>query len=227
MRRYIFWSFSLVLGVCALILALLLFVSEQTNPYIFSSVSEVSTTTAALVLGASVYQNGALSPVLAARANRAAELYTQGKVHKILVTGDNSEVSHNEVNPVGNYLMSLGIPKEDIFLDHAGFDTYSSMYRARDVFAISRMTIVSQPFHLGRAVYIARALGIDAYGVEAGEGEYFPYNSLREIPATVKALIDLFLKREPKFLGEQYPIEGNGQATWGVATTTSLDIHVR
>ena len=227
MKRYLLWSISFILGVCALILVSLLFVTHKTTPYIFASATEAPTTTAALVLGASVYQNGKLSPVLAARANRAAELYIGGKVHKILVTGDNSEVSHNEVNPVGKYLMSLGIPKEDIFLDHAGFDTYSSMYRARDVFTISDMTIVSQPFHLGRAVYIARSLGIDAYGVEAGEGESFPYNSLREIPATVKALLDLTFKREPKFLGEQHPIEGDGSPTWADATTTSLDLHVR
>ena len=176
-----------------------------------------------MVLGASVYQNGTLSPILSARADRAIELYRLGKVKKILVTGDNGDLAHNEVNPVGNYLVARGIPKEDIFLDHAGFDTYSSMYRAREIFRIKEMLIVSQPFHLARAVYIARALGLTAYGVEAG-GEPTPYNTLREVPATIKALADLYLKREPKYLGEQYPIEGRGNDTWAdmpLSTTTA------
>lgn len=218
-RRYLLWGTWLACLGAALILSLLLYVQNVAAPFIFDTQSDAPLSTAALVLGASVYQNGALSPVLAARADRAIELYRAGKVKKILVTGDNSAISHNEVNPVGNYLLKAGIPKGDIFLDHAGFDTYSSMYRARDVFEIHSLTIVSQPFHLSRAVFIARMLGIDAVGVKAA-GETGPYNTMREIPATLKALVDLTLNRFPKYLGAQYPIGGDGSPTWADATTT-------
>ena len=215
MRRYILGVTSLILFISAATLASLLFVDFKTKTYIFSSPDAAPTTTAALVLGASVYRDGTLSPVLKARAEKAAQLYAKGRVSKILVTGDNSsDLSHNEVTPVGNYLIARGIPKEDIFLDRAGLDTYSSMYRARNMFAITRMTIVSQPFHLARAVFIARSLGAEAYGVEAGDGESFAYNTLREVPATVKALFDLVAKREPKYLGPVIPIEGDGSQTW-------------
>ncbi len=223
-RRYLLWGTWLACLIAALVLSLLLYVQNAAAPFIFETQNDVPLSTAALVLGASVYQNGELSPVLAARADRAIELYRAGKVKKILVTGDNSALSHNEVNPVGNYLLKAGIPKEDIFLDHAGFDTYSSMYRARDVFKIRFLTIVSQPFHLSRAVFIARMLGIDAVGVKAA-GETGPYNSLREIPATLKALLDLHFNRSPKYLGAEYPIEGDGSSTWADSTTTNEQIH--
>jgi SanA protein len=214
MRRLFIWGVWVFLGIVLCIVAALILVERQTAPYIFTLAASTPTTTAAVVLGASVYKNGTLSPVLKQRADRALELYQLGKVHKVLVTGDNSEVSHNEVNPVGKYLEGRGVPKQDIFLDHAGFDTYSSMYRAKAVFAIRSMTIVSQPFHLARAVFIARMLGVDAYGSEAGEGEQFVYNTWREVPATIKALIDLMISRSPQYLGPQFPIEGDGSNTW-------------
>ncbi len=216
MQRLFIWGVWVFLGTVLSIVVALVLVERQTAPYIYTAVAEVPPTTAAVVLGASVYKNGTLSPVLKQRADKALELYQLGKVHKILVTGDNSEVSHNEVNPVGKYLESAGVPKQDIFLDHAGFDTYSSMYRAQAVFTIRSMTIVSQPFHLARAVFIARVLGIEAYGAEAGYGELFVYNTWREVPATVKALIDLGVNRSPKYLGPQFPIEGDGSSTWGI-----------
>ena len=220
MKRYSKGALYAALACAAALVLTLLFVQREAAPYIYRSAAQAPASSAAMVLGASVYQNGALSPILKDRADRAIELYDSGKVKKILVTGDNGDLSHNEVNPVGNYLLSKGIPKGDIFLDHAGFDTYSSMYRARAVFDIADMTIVSQPFHLARAVYIARALGIEASGVEAS-GDATPYNTIREIPATLKALIDLFFKRSPKYLGSQFPISGDGRATWADEAASS------
>jgi len=214
MRRLLLWGILTLLGAAALVVALLLYVQGNASQYVYASAGEVPTTTVAVVLGASVYGDGTLSLVLRQRAERAVELYKLGNVQKILVTGDNSEATHNEVTPVGEYLLNAGIPKEDIFLDHAGFDTYSSLYRARAVFAIRSMTIVSQPFHLDRAVFIARALGAEAYGVEAGEGQAFVYNTLREIPATMKALFDLVVNRSPQYLGPQFPVEGSSLGTW-------------
>jgi SanA protein len=223
MSRYLKWAAAVALIGGALVAGADIAVEHASAPYIYASAAAAPTTTVAMVLGASVYQNGTLSPILAARADKAAQLYLAGKVQKILVTGDNSLLSHNEVNPVGKYLENLGIPKSDIFLDHAGFDTYSSMYRAKEVFDVTNVTIVSQPFHLARAVYIARALGLNATGVEAA-GNNEVYNSLREIPATLKALFDLYTHRVPEYLGTVYPISGDGSPTWA-DTTTSLTLH--
>ncbi len=221
MRKLLFSGIAALFAVAILVLAASFYMGSDTKPYIYASVADVPQAEAALVLGASVTSAGALSAVLKERAQTAVELYAAGKVGKILVTGDNSTLSHNEVNPVGNYLTAAGIPKDDIFLDHAGFDTYSSMYRARDVFGVRSMVIVSQAFHLPRAIYVARRLGLKAYGVDAGEGESFFFNYAREVPASVKAFLDLAFARVPKYLGEQYPITGDGSSTWYEATTTT------
>ncbi len=165
------------------------------------------------VLGAGVLRDGSLSPILVDRVEAAIRLYVGHKVQKILVTGDNSSIYHNEVNPVRNYLLKNNIPDQDIFLDHAGFDTYSSMYRARDVFQVKSMIIVTQSFHLPRAVFLARALGIEAYGMNADNGNYKISNYVREIFADVKAVIDLVFHRSPKYLGDEIPITGDGSNT--------------
>ncbi len=210
--------FVIAILLCAGMLA---FIASQSRKYIYESTETVPVTDVAMVLGASVTSSGDLSGILKERADEAVALYRAGKVKKILVTGDNGTVSHNEVDPTARYLASIGIRADDIFLDHAGFDTYSSMYRARDVFAVHSVTVVSQDFHLPRAVYLARTLGLDAYGVDATGGGLRIFNYLREIPATFKALWDVALNRQPKYLGPQYPITGDGRATWGSATTTT------
>lgn len=210
------WQYALwgVLVIAGLLLALYLSVQLEARQYIYAGVEGAPPTEAALVLGASVLNDGTLSAVLQERVDKAIELYRAHKVAKILMTGDNSTIDHNEVEPVRRYLLAAGVPAEDIFLDHAGFDTYSSMYRARDVFGVTSVTVVTQPFHLPRAVYIARRLGLTAYGVEAGERGRYLYNYAREAPATVKAQVDLFFYRTPKYLGPQFPIGGTGTTTW-------------
>ncbi len=173
----------------------------------------VPQTRAALVLGASVVR-GKPSPILEERAHTAVALYMMGKVSKILVTGDNGALTHDEVTPVRKYLTDSGVAPADIFLDHAGFDTYSSMYRARDVFQADSITIVTQDFHMPRAIFVARELGLIAYGVvpERGQGDIYDY--MREVPASVKALYDLAIRRAPKYLGDTIPLTGNGTTTW-------------
>jgi SanA protein len=216
------WIVTLAALVALVCVALYGYIAVSTSKYIFKSIDATPKTEVALVLGASVTAGGTLSPVLKERADRAVALYRAGKVSKILVTGDNATLSHDEVDPVGKYMYALGIPKSDIFLDHAGFDTYSSMYRARDVFNVTSMTIVSQPFHLPRAVYIARSLGLTAYASPAGAGELYLYNYLREIPASTKAEYDILFSRVPKYLGKQYPITQNGEDTWGGFSSTTV-----
>lgn len=221
--RYLLWL--IVLGAL-LLAAMLAYIASQTRQYIYSDISKVPDTEVAMVLGASVTSSGDLSEILKERADEAVLLYRAGKVKKILVTGDNATVSHDEVDPTERYLVSVGVRADDIFLDHAGFDTYSSMYRARDVFDVTSVTIVSQEFHLPRAVYVARSLGLTAYAAEAPNGGVDLFNYVREIPATVKALWDVALSRVPKYLGTQYPITGDGRATWGSAATSTVDILV-
>jgi SanA protein len=208
------WSLVVVGAAFGVLLLGYIGVWAVTHSFIYSATGAVPETQAAMVLGASVDPDGTLSPVLQERADEAIALYKAHKVLKILVSGDNAASNYDEVGPVRRYLLSAGIPPADIFLDHAGFDTYSSMYRARAIFDITSLTIVSQPFHLPRAVFIARHLGIDAYGAQAGEGELYIYYSLREVPAFIKAFYDVETNRVPEYLGSQFPITGDGEKTW-------------
>jgi SanA protein len=214
MKAWKYWLVGFAACAAAIFLALYLPVQLSTREFIYASVADIPPAQAALVLGASVMRDGTLSPVLEERVDKAIELYQAHKVAKILMTGDNSTVAHNEVEPVRRYLLAAGIPAEDIFLDHAGFDTYSSMYRARDVFGVTSVVIVTQAFHLPRSVYIARKLGLSATGLEAGAGGAALRNYIREAPATVKAQLDLLFYRVPKYLGPQFPIGGTGTTTW-------------
>ena len=213
MHRFLKGFVLVVLGGLAVFLLVPLGMQRSVSQNTYTSPDSVPATDVAIVLGASVAK-GMPSPVLAARANEAVELYLKGRVKKILVTGDNGALTHDEVTPVRKYLIGAGIPAEDIFLDHAGFDTYSSMYRARTVFGAQTATVVTQNFHLPRALFIARSLGMDAVGVTARGSEYSWQAFVREIPASWKALLDVLFKRQPKYLGEPIPLSGDGQVTW-------------
>ncbi len=163
----------------------------------------------AIVLGAAIMKDGTPTQIFKDRIDTAAALYRDGKVKSILITGDDGSRTHNEVNPARDYLLSLGVPSEAIFLDHAGFDTYSSMYRAKEVFYVGSAIICTQSFHLPRAVFIARRLGLDVYGVASDQHGYFLRNNFRELLADVKAVFNLITMREPKYLGEPIPITGD------------------
>ncbi|HEY4494387.1 MAG TPA: ElyC/SanA/YdcF family protein [Candidatus Paceibacterota bacterium] len=185
-----------------------LVIYADSKPYIYRNIKDVSEAQTVVIPGAAVSSDGGLSNIFEDRVNTAIELYKAKKASKILVSGDNSTVAHNEVNPVRNYLINKGIPDEDIFLDHAGFDTYSTMYRARDIFQVSSIIVSTQSFHLPRAVFIARSLGLKAYGVSADAGHILFKNYIREIFANEKVVFNLALNRVPKFLGDVIPITG-------------------
>ncbi|HEY4493959.1 MAG TPA: ElyC/SanA/YdcF family protein [Candidatus Paceibacterota bacterium] len=175
--------------------------------YIYKEGGSAPEAQVALIPGAAILQGGGLSPIFRDRVDAAIKLYESEKVSKILVSGDNSTVSHNEVNPVRDYLIQNGIPGADIYLDHAGFDTYSTMYRARDIFRVSSIIISTQAFHLPRAVFIARSLGLKAYGVSADRGTILFKNYVREVFANEKAVFSVLFRAKPKFLGEAIPIK--------------------
>jgi SanA protein len=169
----------------------------------------------AIVLGAKVFQNGHLSAILGDRVKTGIELYQQGKVKKLLMSGDHGQESYDEVNAMAKFAIDHGIPEEDVFMDHAGFSTYDSMYRASDVFEVKSAIIVTQEFHLPRAVYLAKAMGIEAVGVYADKQKYNNEGYLyrRELLARIKAVGELMLGGKPKYLGPVIPITGDGKVT--------------
>lgn len=168
-----------------------------------------------IVLGASVLNNRA-SDVFADRLQTAADLYQKGQITKILVSGDHGQVDYDEVNTGKNYLLNKGIPAVDIFLDHAGFDTYDSLYRAKYIFGVDKALIITQEFHLPRALYLAEHLGINTLGCKADLREYRDIKKMkkREILARVKAWLDVYSQTSSKYKGDLYDIKGDGQKTW-------------
>lgn len=195
----------LVVGI-ALIFSI---IKIKSAPYIKKEHKDVPQVHTAIVLGAGLLRSGNLSTIFKDRVDIALDLYKAGKVKTILITGDDGTPTHNEVNPAREYLLAKGVPGEAIFLDHAGFDTYSSMYRAQEVFLVKDAVVITQSFHLPRSVFIARNLGIKAYGTPADQHDYSIKNNFREILADVKAVLDITVKRKPKYLGEEIPITGD------------------
>lgn len=172
---------------------------------------------AILVPGAYVFPDGTVSLMLNDRLIEACELYKRGKAEKILVSGDHGRENYDEVNAMKDFLKDKNIPEKDVFMDHAGFNTYESIYRARDVFQVKAVIIVTQEYHLMRAVFIARELGLEAYGAASDRqdyGEVMSMYRLREIAARNKDFFNAkYLKPQPTFLGEVIPITGDGRLT--------------
>ncbi|WP_069650428.1 SanA/YdcF family protein [Caloranaerobacter ferrireducens] len=171
---------------------------------------------AALVLGALVYNNERVSPILQDRLDMGIELYKNNIVQKVLLSGDHGRKLYDEVNAMKKYVISQNVPVEDIFLDHAGFNTYDSLYRAKHIFQAKKIIIVTQEYHLPRAIYIARKLGIEAYGVIADKHIYpkMPLYKSRESLARVKDYILVnFLKPKSRYLGEIIDLSGDGRVT--------------
>ena len=159
-----------------------------------------------MILGAGLW-DGEPSPMLKERLNFGLEAYNTGCSEKFLMSGDHGQTDYDEVNAMKDYVIKEGIDKDNVFLDHAGFSTYESMYRARDIFKAEKMLIVTQKYHLYRAVYDARKLGIDAYGFDREELKYFFTNDLRESAARVKDFFWCIAQPEPTYLGESIPIQ--------------------
>lgn len=171
---------------------------------------------AILVLGAGIWAPDQPSPMLADRLSRAMVLWHAGAGRKLLMSGDHGTAAYNEVAVMRSWALDEGVPAEDIFMDHAGFSTYESMVRAAQVFQCRRIVIVTQRYHLYRAVYIARRLGLEAYGVAAEEITYpnWLWRETREVLARVKDVFSCLLWPSPTFLGEAVPISGSGTSSW-------------
>lgn len=205
-----------ILGLC-LLFGIDFYVRSSTKDRIISpeDVSSVSDADCILVLGAGIRTDGSPSPMLQDRLNTGIELYQNNAAPKLLMSGDHGRKKYNEVQTMKDIALDQGVPSEDVFMDHAGFSTYDSLYRARDVFQARKVIIVTQKYHLYRALYIARSLGLDAWGVSADTRRYRGQSQrdFREILARDKDFFVSVFKPLPKYLGDTIPITGNGDLT--------------
>ncbi len=164
----------------------------------------------AIVFGAGLTRDGRPTPVLRDRVAVAAQLYFSGKVEKLLMSGDNRFMDYNEPGAMRTYALSLGVPEDAIILDYAGRRTYDTCYRARHIFGVRQALLVTQQFHLPRAVFTCNALGIRGEGVIADQRSYSRFSQrywrIREIPATARAFLDVFVTRPLPVLGDPQPI---------------------
>ncbi len=206
---------SIIVGIYALII----------NGYVVSSAKKqiISSEEAAtltdvdciIVLGCLVRPGGKPSDMLADRLRRGVELYESGAAPKLLMSGDHGQKEYNEVAAMKQYALDAGIESNDIFMDHAGFCTYDSIYRAKEVFKAKKVIIVTQEYHLSRALLIARKLGLEAVGVASDYHTYGgqTFRDIREIVARNKDFLYTIFKPKPKYLGEAISIQGDGNLT--------------
>lgn len=205
-----------VLGMACL-LGINAYVKGSTADHILSAQEAASLTDVdcILVLGCGVWGDGQPSHMLEDRLKMSLELHGLGASEKLLMSGDHGQVNYDEVNVMKSFAVDAGVASADVFMDHAGFSTYESMYRAKEIFQADKIIIVSQEYHLYRAIYIARQLGIEAYGVAADYRSYVGQSArdLREVLARVKDWVGCIFKPEPTYLGESIPIWGDGNLT--------------
>ncbi len=168
-----------------------------------------------LILGCGVWEGGVPTPMLSDRLERGIELYESGVSGKLLMSGDHGRKEYDEVNVMKRFAVEAGVPSEDVFMDHAGFSTYESLYRARDIFEAGKMVIVTQGYHMYRALYVAEKLGLEAYGICSDQQLYAgqEYREAREVLARAKDFLTVIYKPEPTFLGEIIPVSGDGNLT--------------
>ena len=209
------WKFirKLLLALIALGLLALFLPRLYTTVYSWSriySVSSAPTSGAVIVFGAGLTRDGQPTIVLRDRVETAAQLYFAGKVEKLLMSGDNRFDNYNEPEAMRQYAISLGVPADAIVMDYAGRSTYDTCYRAKAIFGLSSALLVTQGFHLPRALFLCNALGVQAAGVQANNRHYWPplllIWNIREQLATVGAFVDVHVSRPVPVLGTPEPI---------------------
>lgn len=205
-----------IIIISILILGINLYVKISTNKQIIKKDEyiELSEVDCIIILGAGIWGDKP-SPMLEDRLLEGLNLYQNNVSNKIIMSGDHKRKEYDEVNIMKKYAIQKGIPSENIFMDHAGFSTYESIYRAKDIFEAKKIIIVTQKYHLYRALYIANQLGLEAYGVGADPRQYVgaTYREIREILARDKDFIKCIFKPKPTYLGDTIPVSGNGDIT--------------
>ncbi len=174
------------------------------------SVATVAEEDAAIVFGAGLLRDGTPSPILKDRVSTAAQLYFAGKVQKLLMSGDNRYVDYNEPASMRAYALELGVPDEAIVMDFAGRRTYDTCYRAKNIFGLNQAILVTQQYHLSRALFTCNGIGLQAVGIPADMRTYHPHSltywTLREIPATLVALWQVWISHPLPVMGDPEPI---------------------
>jgi SanA protein len=190
-------------------LTLRVWTREKYRAQIYAEVAETPSMPVAIVFGAGYWPSGRLSHALADRMETAIDLYQAGKVNKLLLTGDNRFVDYNEPAVMAEYALARGLPREDLVLDYAGRRTYDSCYRAGTIFGVEKAVLVTQVFHLPRALHTCDRLGVEAVGLVADRHRYrrAPWFNLRETMAMVRAWFDLNLVRPVPVLGDPIPVD--------------------
>ena len=208
-------ALALLAGIA--VLSVDAFVRLSTKAQILSpeDAARISDADCILVLGCLVKNNGVPSHMLEDRLKMGVSLYEAKAAPKLLMSGDHGQVGYDEVSAMKTYAVNAGIPSSDVFMDHAGFSTYESIYRAKEIFQAKKIIIVTQEYHLYRALYIANALGLEAYGVGADYRTYSgqTMRDIREVLARVKDVVFTLFKTEPTYLGDAIPIFGDGNLT--------------
>lgn len=216
MKKVLKYIIIFIITIAIIILGINLYVILSTKKQIIEEekYTELSDIDCIIILGAGIVE-GKPSHMLEDRLLEGIKLYQNNISNKIIMSGDHGRKEYDEVNVMKNYAIQKGVPSENIFMDHAGFSTYESIYRARDIFKARKVVIVTQKYHLYRALYIANQLGIEAYGVGADPRQYVGriYREMREILARNKDFIKCIFKPEPTYLGETIPVNGNGDIT--------------
>lgn len=179
-----------------------------------NKIKEINNIDAAVILGAGIWGDKP-SPMLEDRILEGIKLYNSGVVKKLIMSGDHGKEDYDEVNLMKKFAIEKGIPSEDIFMDHAGFSSYDSMYRAKEIFKVKKIVVVTQKYHQYRTLYIAKKLGIEAYGVASNPRKYMGQSirEVREILARDKDFIKCIYKPKSKILGDTIPVNGSGDIT--------------
>lgn len=193
------------------------YIKKTTDSRIISSESaaKLEDVDCILVLGAGVKSDKTPSLMLGERLDSGISLYQSGASPKLLMSGDHRQDNYNEVQVMKDYAIDAGMPSSDIFMDHAGVSTYDSVYRTKEIFQAKKVIIVSQEYHLYRALYLAKSLGIEAYGVAADTQRYKgqAWRDFREVLARDKDFFTAIVKPKPEVLGNTIPVNGNGNVT--------------
>ena len=216
MKKILKYGIIIIIIIVIIVLGINLYVKKSTSKQIMNEndSAKLSDVDCIIILGAGIWEDKP-SPMLEDRLLEGIKLYQNNVSDKIIMSGDHGRKEYDEVNIMKNYAIEKGIPSENIFMDHAGFSTYESIYRARDIFKAKKIVIVTQKYHLYRALYIANQLGIEAYGVGADPRQYVgaAYRELREILARDKDFVKCIFKPKPTYLGDTIPVSGNGDIT--------------
>lgn len=194
-----------VIIVLALPVLARVYMHYSVRDQVYPNVYDVPQCRVALVLGAGIRPDGSLTPSLASRVDKAVELWREGKVEKLLMSGDNRVTHYNEPERMRQYAMKRGVSRGAIVLDYAGRRTYDSVYRAKNIFGVQKMIVVTQSFHIDRALFLCDHIGVKAYGVGSSTSNDLRA-SIREIPACLAALVDVYIRQPHPVMGKKEPI---------------------